>query len=274
MSIEGLNVRCNVGPVEVLRSPCIELVYRRRAVVSRGLIHVPDPEGTIRNVLSDGQSVKIRFGYRGEVNLWHEWTGSILGIDQPSSTKSGADALIVRCVGQEQKLATTLVSESFYNEPASVVAARLLARTGLSVAGVEIPDNVLPHQVFSNVPVSRALKQIEQSLSRAYGHDMSKHAVWLGADGLRWSAGDEPGDVLAIETAQNLISHTPAATPGGMGAITSVLLPGLTDGRQISIRDTRRGIVQTVRAQEVRHALREGGNTTTVLYGKETGWGS
>ena len=34
--IEGLNIRCNVGPVEVLRSPFMELVFRRRAVVSRG----------------------------------------------------------------------------------------------------------------------------------------------------------------------------------------------------------------------------------------------
>ena len=28
--IEGLNVRCNVGPLEVLRSPFLELVFRRR----------------------------------------------------------------------------------------------------------------------------------------------------------------------------------------------------------------------------------------------------
>ena len=41
--IEGLNVRCNVGPVEVLRSPFMELVFRRRAVVSRATVVIPDP---------------------------------------------------------------------------------------------------------------------------------------------------------------------------------------------------------------------------------------
>ena len=272
--IEGLNVRSNVGPVEILRSPYIELVYKRRAVISRAVIHIPDAVGDVRAALSTGQTVKIRFGYRGETNLWHEWEGTVEAIDQPERREGNMDALAIRCAGLEKALTATRITESFYDEPASIVASRLLSRTGLPVAGIDIPDVTLRHQVFSNVPVARALKQMEQSLTRSFGHDMSRHAVWLGADGLRWSAGDEPGAAISIETGHNLIEHTPPVVAGSMGKITSVLLPGLTDGRQVVIRDVRRQVTETVRAQEVIHILKSGGNATTVLYGKESGWGA
>lgn len=129
--IEGLNVRCNVGPLEVLRSPFLELVFRRRAVVSRATITVPDPEGEARAVLATGQPVAVRWGYRGETGFWQEWEGTVEGIDQPRADSSSADAVTVHAVGREKVLTTTDVTESFYREPADVVARRLLARTGL-----------------------------------------------------------------------------------------------------------------------------------------------
>lgn len=271
--IEGLNIRCNIGPVEVLRSPFIELAYKRRAVVTRGVIHIPDAEGKVRAVLAIGQKMKVRFGYRGTVNYWHEWEGTIEKVDQPPQESENPDSVIVRGVGLEKALSTTLITESFYNEAASAVARRLLAKTGLPVAGVEIPGDVLPHQVFSNVPVARAIKQLEQTLRRSFGHDLSKHALWLGQDGLMWSDGDEPGDVFSIETGKNLIDHTPPVRPGEMGAIISVLLPGLTDSRKVRIRDHRRQIVTLERAEEVIHTLQASGNSTVVMYGKNSGWG-
>lgn len=271
--IEGLNIRCNIGPVEVLRSPYIELAYKRRAVLTRGVIHIPDPEGKVRAVLALKQKMRFRFGYRGPVNFWHEWEGTVEKIDQPPEGSPNPDAVIVRGVGLEKALATTLIMESYYSEPASVVARRLLAKTGLPVADVAIPGDVLPHQVFSRVPVARAIKQLEQTLQRSFGHDLSKHALWLGQNGLMWSDGDEPGDVYAIETAKNLIDHTPPVRPGEMGEVISVLLPGLTDSREVRIRDARRNINMLTRAEEVIHILQAAGNSTTVMYGKHAGWG-
>lgn len=91
------------------------------------------------------------------------------------SNSAPPDGLISRTSWPRKRfnteLATTLVTESFYKESARAVAARLLARTGLPVAGVDIPDAELPHQVFSRVPVARALKQLETSLTRAFGAD-------------------------------------------------------------------------------------------------------
>lgn len=269
--INGLRVRCNVGPVEVLRLPFLQLVYRRRAVVSRAELHIPDPEGKVRAVLAADQPVSVSFGYRGD--LWHEWQGTVEQVDQPGYGESDEDAITVRAVGLEKALATTLVTESFYGETARVVALRLLGRTGLPVAGVDIPDATLPHQIFSRVPVSRALKQLETTLTRSFGLDLSRHAVWLGADGLRWSAENEPGNLCTVETACNLVSHTPPIQEGGMGVVESVLLPGLRDGMLVKIRDTRRNVSQTTRAQEVIHTLQRNGNVTAIRYGKEQGWG-
>ena len=75
--IEGLNIRCNVGPVEILRSPFLELVFRRCAVLSRATVHVPDPEGEVRSRLAVGQAVAVRWGYRGEAGMWQEWEGPV-----------------------------------------------------------------------------------------------------------------------------------------------------------------------------------------------------
>lgn len=146
--IEGLNIRCNVGPVEVLRSPFIQLISRRRAVVSRAIVNIPDPEGEVRAVLGLKQAVSVRWGYRGEVALWHEWEGTIEKITQPDVNAPDADSVTVEAVGLEKALTTTTVTESYYREPADVVARRLLARTGLAVGEVEIPQEILPYQVF------------------------------------------------------------------------------------------------------------------------------
>lgn len=270
--IEGLNLRCNVGPVEVLRSPLIEIVSRRRAVVGRATVVVPDPEGAVRAALAVGQAVTVRWGYRGEEILWQEWFGTVEAIDQPRADDEAADAVTVRCVGLEKALTTTLVTESFYREPADAVARRLLARTGLAVGAVDVPDDVLPYQVFSGVSVARAVKQLSGTLERGYGHDMSRHALWLGASGLTWSDGDEPGDVYRVATAENLLAHTPPQTPEGVGVVTAVPLPGLTHSRRVHISDTRRGVDITARALDVVHTFKEGGNATLVTYGTETGW--
>lgn len=269
--IEGLNIRCNVGPFEVLRSPHLQLVYRRRAVVSRASIHMQDAGGEVRAGLAVGQAVSLRFGYRGAGpygGLWHDWQGRVARI-----TQAGPDTVAVEAVGQEQALLDTRVTESFYGEPANVVARRLLARTGLPVAMVDIGEDILPHQVFSSVTVARAIKQLDMSLARAFGRDLSRHALWLSVDGWRWSAGDEPGDVYLIESAENLLTHEPPEQQGGMGTVTAALLPGLTHSRQVRIRDSRRQFSEMVRAQEVLHDLSAGANVTTVLYGADVGWG-
>ncbi|MFG6375914.1 MAG: hypothetical protein K1W05_08335 [Desulfovibrio sp.] len=271
--IEGLVIRCDIGPVELFRSPLIELVSRRRAVVSRAKVVIPDPEGACRNALAVDQKVVIRFGYRGESGFEQEWRGTIESISQPRADDASADAIVVNAIGLEKALVTTMVRESFRKEPCEAVARRLLAASGLPVGEVDVPVDVLPWQVFSNVSVARAVKQLANTLERSFGHDMSRHALWLGEKGVSWSAGDEPGNVFAITTAENLLANTPPLTENGVGVATSVLLPGLAHSRLVHITDTRRGLDITARALDVVHTISEkDGNHTTVTYGKDVGW--
>lgn len=264
--IEGLNVRCNVGGIEVLRSPRIVLTMRRKAVVTTCELDIPDPDGLAQGNIEKRQKVCARFGHRGEGGTWHEWAGTVRDF-----TTAGPDAVRVFAVGLEQALIDTKITEAMHGEPADVVAKRILSSTGLPVAGVEIPSETLPHIVFSNVSIARAIKQLSVTLERSFGHDLSKYAVWLGESGLRWSAGDEPGDVFVIESASNLLFNSP--NPAGMSYVASTILPGLTASRIVRIHDSRRGFNELARAEEVVHILEESGNRTIVGYGFDSGWG-
>lgn len=264
--IDGINIRCNVGSIEVLRSPRIILTLRRSAVVTTCEIDIPDPDGSVQTSLAKKQEVKIRFGHRGEGGTWHEWSGTVKDF-----VAVNRDAIRVSAVGKEQALIDTKITEAMHGEPADVVARRILGSTGLPLADVAIPQETFPHIVFSNVTVARAIKQLSQTLQRSFGHDLSKHAVWLGESGLYWSAENEPGDVFVIETAANLISCSP--NPAGMSRVVSTVLPGLTASRMVRIRDIRRGYSELVRAEEVIHKLEASGNRTEIGYGIDSGWG-
>lgn len=265
--IEGLNIRCNVGPFEVLRSPRLRLCFQRSKVLSRAEIDLPDPDGDIRAGCAAGMPVQVRFGYRGEAGLWHEWTGTIAGV-----SALAPDSIRVRVEGREKALLSTTIRESFAGEPADLVARRILAATGLPVARIDAPGDILPHMIFAGIPAARAIRQLAESLTRSFGHDLRRHAVWLGADGVSWSDGDEPGDIPVVATAENLIRHAPTDTPGALSEIVAVLLPGLIAGRQVIIRDARLGLTAQVRALEVEHLIEAGSGTTRILYGEEYGW--
>lgn len=263
--IEGLNIRCNIGRFLILRSPRIVLSSVRRSVVSTCEIDIPDPDGSIHLGLEKRQKAQIRFGFRGEENFWQEWEGTV------KDFQAVKDAMRVFCVGREQALIDTRITQAMHGEPADIVARRLMESTGLPVASIEIPSQTFPHIVFSNVTVARAIKQLSQTLERSFGADMSAHAIWLGEAGLYWSAGNEPGKTYVVETAQNLISCSP--NPAGMSHVTSTLLPGLSASMQVRIRDKLRDYSELVRAEEVIHTLGVNGNTTTIGYGINSGWG-
>lgn len=235
-------------------------------MVSTCRIDVPDPDGQVRPLLAEKQTVKIRFGHRGESGLWHEWEGTIKDF-----TQAGPDLICVSCVGLEQALIDTKITEAMHGEPADAVGKRLLAASGLPVADVSIPAETFPHIVFSNVSVARAIKQLSNSLERSFGHDLAKHAVWLGKSGLYWSKESEPGPVYVVESACNLMTNAP--NPNGMSRAVSTLLPGLSASMMVRIHDARRKTNELVRAEEVMHTLSENGNTTTIGYGHDSGWG-
>lgn len=276
MDIEGISMRVTVGGLELRRAPRILLTYKRRTILSTCEIDIPDPEGTVIGQIAKDQPVDVRFWYRGGgLGVRHHWQGTVEGKGQAQLTeRTGPDVVRVYAVGLEKKLLTTRVTEAMFDEPASVVAKRLLAKTGLPVATVRVPEDILPHIVFSDAPVAAAVKQLGQSLERSFGHDLSKHAVWLGEAGLYWSDEDEPGSIPRIASCEMLLTHSPNDDVSKYAEVTSILYPGIRDSQKVRIRDARRGMDVTVRAEEVIHLIREERcNTTTIKYGADYGWG-
>lgn len=267
MALEGINIRCNIGPYEVLRTPRLRILYRRSALVSRAEIDLPDPDGSIASALNLGDSCRLRFWYRGGNGLSHDFHGVIDGF-----APGGPRTIRVLIAGREIALLKTLITESYHKEPADLVARRILTMSGFDITELGIPNDILPHIVFSRVSIAVACRQIRESLERAFGHDLSKHALWLGGDGLRWSDGFEPGDTYVVASAENLIEHTPVTAPKGLSRIVSVPLPGLTHSMRVQIRDAHHKTNALVKAQEVEHLLEDGQNRTTILYGGEYGW--
>ena len=45
-----------------------------------------------------------------------------------------------------------------------------------------------------------------------------------------------------------------------------------SSSRLVHIRDTRRGVDETVRALAVAHTFQDNGNSTVISYGKDYGW--
>ncbi|MBG3876005.1 hypothetical protein FVW20_02925, partial [Desulfovibrio oxamicus] len=62
MDITGVDIIVRVGGLEVLRSPRAEVVSRRRAVITRAEVELPDPDGSVRAALAVGQPVSLGFG--------------------------------------------------------------------------------------------------------------------------------------------------------------------------------------------------------------------
>lgn len=274
MSIEGISLRVTVGGLELSRTPRIRLTYRRRTILSACEIDIPDPEGSVIRQISKDQPVDVQFWYRGGgLGVRHHWQGTVEGKAQ----RSGPDIVRVQAAGLEKKLLTTRVTEALHGEPAHVVAKRLLAKTGLPVAMVDVPQDVLPHIVFSDATVAAAVKQLSWSLEQSFGYDLSKHAVWLGESGLYWSDGDEPpgaGGVPRIASGEMLLRHSPNADVSSLSEVVSILYPGVRDSQMVRVKDARRGTDETVRAEEVIHMISgTAGNTTTIRYGADYGWG-
>ena len=265
--ITAVSIRCKVGGFEILRSPHIIIESKRKNVLGRATIEVPDTKGIMRAGLKVADTVQIILRYRGQ-DLEQTWKGTI------ESIKTDAENLIVQAVGLEKSLMDTIITESFYKEPINVVAKRLLSRTGFGVACIDIGNHILPYQVFSSIPVARAIKQLEQSITHSFDIDMTKHALWLDAQKQwHWKDGDEDGKIFRIATAENMISHKPPQKEGEMGEIVTVLLPGLSHSQKVRIRDKIRDVVLEVRAQEVIHDCKPSGNRTIIRYGKNEGWG-
>lgn len=262
MAITGLNINLTVGSFTVNRLPKAELHLERGAVAERLVLELPDPAGQLAAELADGDQVDLFFGFRGGPS--QSWQGEI------SEVRSAKDAVRLTALSAERAFIKTKVSECFHQESARQVITRLMNLAGLAPGRLEGPDEVIPHLIFSGQPVYECFKQINATLERVYELDMSAMVYWIDENGLgQWGDFDRPGPAPVLASGDNLIKHDPK---GDDGQATAILCPGLNHSRQFTIRDDRRALTLTKRAQSVKHVLGEQGHLTIVTYGQEKGY--
>jgi len=200
-----------------------------------------------------GAEVTLKYGYAETA----EWSGVVTDVDK------GGDLMTVTAAGKDElKLTETTFRESFIEETAEIIIKSALSKTGLSIAKIDSPGVPIARYTAADIPVWQAIKQVEESLRSGYG--LTGFALWAGSGGLRWTTGDEPGDVPEIATNVNLVDHAPSDT--GLSRVTSFFLPGLSHSRRFKLTDSRRGMSGTYRAEIVKHELKNLHGRTHVYY--------
>lgn len=267
MEIHGLNIRIQVGGLEIIRCPEWRLESVRHQPLGRAELVLPDPVGAIWQTLAAGEeAVAITYGYRGQESA--SWTGKA----RYRRRGANGDQVEISAADGAQPLATTLITQTWENESPAAIVAWAIRQAGFTPGRLGVTGLVLPRFVASKIPVWQVAEQAAASCQRGFDLDMSRWALWLGADGLvNWGDFDEPGPVLEIATGAGLIDHAPDESAVGLHRVETFLRPGLRHSQLFRLRDTKRGVDSTFRALRVRHHGMPDKIRTFVWYGTEYG---
>lgn len=260
MELTGLHIDITIGSYQVYRAPswCIE--SQRGNPLGRAAVTLPDPDGELFQAITVGDPITIEIGYRDQDPV--TWSGSVADV-APGDTP---DQLEVRAVDGALTLTATRVVQAWENETPEAIVAWAIRQTGLTVGTIDPTGIVIPRFVASNTPVWQLVRQVMESCQRSFGLDMTGRALWLGSNGVNWSAGDEPGSVPLIASQDGLLDHQPATAANTSPMIETWLLPDLSHSRGIHLQDDRRNMDKLLRAQRVRHEATPDRARTYIWY--------
>ncbi len=265
-TLSGLQTLVQIGLVETDRAPRIEIVSERHSPLSRASVDLPDPKGELVQAIQTGQSVSIVSGYRNSTA--GNWNGTVSAVESGQQK----DQIRIHCVCSAFPLVRVAICQTWEWETPEAVLSWAVQQTGLSVDRIDSTGVQLRHIAASTLPVWQLAVQVAQSVQRAVGMDMSRWALWLGAEGVNWGDFDEPGDVPEISTGAGLIRHNLyTGQRHGLGKVETFLLPDLMHSRLFRIVDSRRGIDAERRALRVEHAITPYSARTFLWYGAEYG---
>jgi hypothetical protein len=266
MQISGIRTHITIGKMQVLRCPRCVIRSVRHRPLSTADITLPDAAGELYRGLMRGDAVQIQLGYRGQQSAI--WNGTVQYLGQMRNK----DQIVVRAVDTALPLTTTRLTQVWENETPEAIVAYIIGQAGLSVGRIDSIGTVLPKVIASDIPVWQLVRQIAVSCQSSLGLDMSSRACWLGADGVNWGDFDEPGNNPVIATGAGLLAHEPAIGSHGRGVVACLLQPGLLHSCRFGLKDLRRGIDKSCRAQEVEHIIEPGKARTYLRYGAEYAW--
>jgi hypothetical protein len=262
--IFGIRLYIEIGGNVIARCPRLEILSVRHRPLDMARVHVPDPEGEAKDLFAHGDPVRIEYGYRGGESA--VWQGTLRALERVSR-----DQVCLTADSLALPLATSFVAECYTDDSSLSIARHILGHAGLPLGRVDIPDEIISRLPVSTLSIWQAIRQLLHSLHRAYGHNMRRTALWLGADGLNLGDFDEPGDLPVIATGENLIRHLPAHAKSALHMVETALLPGLSHSRRFRLVDSRLGVDQAFRALDVLHAVTPERIKTNIRYGREHG---
>lgn len=265
--INGLRVQIMIGAREVLRCPHLEIVSLRHSPLDHADVTLPDPAGELYRDIRTGEPVAISLGYRDQPQ--GVWQGTVSRV-RPGTTR---DQLELSASGPELPLATTRIRQSWEHEDPAAIVRYCVAAAGLLSGRIDSPGPLLPRFVASDIPVWQVARQCALTCRRSFGVDMSRWALWIGADGrVNWGDFDEPGEVPVIATGAGLIEHLPGSPSAAqLSRVSTFLLAGFAASRLFRLRDTRRGVDGLFRSLVVRHTVMPTSVRTHLEYGAEYG---
>ncbi|PKN67192.1 MAG: hypothetical protein CVU57_04365 [Deltaproteobacteria bacterium HGW-Deltaproteobacteria-15] len=261
--ITGIRIHCFIGGMELLRAPRIWIESERHKALSRAGITLPDPKGEIWRMVSTGGPVEIRYGYRDDDPA--TWKGTVAW-KRPGTE----DQVEIGAVGVELPLSATRITQAWENETPEAIIRWAVGRAGMAAGRIDSPGVVFPRFVASNINVWQTARQCAHTCQRSFGLDMSRWALWAGADGaVNWGDFDEPGLRPRVATGAGLINHSPATDAYGRSIVETFLIAGFMHSQIFRLLDTRRDIDDELRALRVRHELNERSVRTFIRYGDE-----
>lgn len=264
MELSGLSLAITLGAYIYRRAPRVTILSQRHRPLTWTEITLADAQDELWRNFPYGAAASVALSYRNQAQA--VWPGTVRGL-----RTYGKDENEVSLLGPDGPLAATRIQQAWENETPEAIIRWAVGQAGLPLGRIDSPGVTLPRFVADDIPVYQVAERAAHSVQRAFDIDMSRWALWLGADGVNWGDFEEAGDVPVIATGGGLIAHTPVDLPLAWGEVETFLLPDLTHSRTVRIQDMRRGIDGTFRALRVRHEITPASARTFVAYGDEHG---
>ena len=260
--IFGIKINICIGSLKVNRCPECIILSSKRAALTNARLTIPDPRAEVEKLLKPGTPVSVSYGYRGEIP--GEFRGTITGWRPSEET---ADQTVVYAAGPELPALTNTIVESWYEEPARVLAKRILQASGLKTGNIDIPDHIIPRMTLSGTSTRQGIIKLMHSLEKGFGMDLSNYMLRMenGALTLNNKAPEKPEAWIA--TGKGLITNKTFNNKTFAKEVETFLKPGMRAGKTFYLKDIKRGINSDFSADEVVHSIRPKEIRTFIKYG-------
>jgi len=168
-------------------------------------------------------------------------------------------------MGPEKPLFFTRMTESWFEEPAPILARRILAASGLSVGRVDLPEEVIPRMTVSGWPLRNAVMALMKTLEDGFAHKLSHYSLRMESGTLFLDGKAVDGLQPIIATGAGIIRNNTGK--GIQNGIETYLIPYMRAGMQFTLDDTRKGVEGVFMADVVIHAIRPKAVRTFIYYG-------